>query len=150
MNRGSKRIFEEKKSPRYYELYRRYSEVALYLFFGGLTFLISIASYTICLKLFGMDVLVANIASWIIAVLFAFFTNRRWVFKGKSDAVNGVAAQLASFIGGRLFTLAVEELILWVFVTRLCMNDIAVKVVAQIVVIVLNYFISKLLVFRNK
>lgn len=150
MRRDSGRIYEEKKSPRYYELYRRYSEVALYLFFGGLTFLISVISYAICLKLLGMDVLVANIISWIIAVLFAFFTNRRWVFKGKSDGAKDTAAQLASFIGDRLFTLAMEELILWVFVTRLGMNDIAIKIVAQIVVIVLNYFISKFMVFRKK
>lgn len=132
-----------------YRLFQQHREVLLYLFFGGLTFIVSIASYALCERLLGMDALVANVVSWVLAVLFAFYTNRKWVFDGQSDGAKGLAAQMASFFGGRMFTLVVEELILLVFVTRLGLDSVAVKVVAQVVVIVLNYFISKFLVFRG-
>ena len=98
----------------------------------------------------GLDALIANVISWIFAVLFAFFTNRRWVFDGKSEDAKGLWAQMVSFFGGRLFTLAVEEAILAVFVTWLGFDGVIVKVVAQVVVIVLNYFISKFWVFKKK
>ncbi len=131
-------------------LLRRYRQVILYGIFGFLTFLVSVSSYAFLLRALGMNVLIANVVSWVLAVLFAFFTNRRWVFDGRSDASKGLPGQMVSFFGGRLFTLAVEELILLVFVTWLAFNGVAVKIVAQAVVIVLNYFISKFWVFKKR
>ena len=132
-----------------YRLFDKYREVILYVFFGGLTTVISIASYALCVKLLGMNELVANVISWVLAVLFAFFTNRKWVFDG-TEGESSLWAQMASFFGGRVFTLLVEELILLVFVTWLRLDGVAVKTVAQVAVIVLNYFISKFWVFRKK
>ena len=143
-------MWERIRSSSLYRLFDQHREVILYLFFGGLTFVISMASYTICLKLLGMNELIANVISWILAVLFAFFTNRKWVFNGERDSAKGFWAQMLSFFGGRIFTLIVEELILLVFVTWLKLDGVAVKAVAQVVVIVLNYFISKFFVFRGK
>lgn len=131
-------------------LWKRYRELILYCVFGFATFLVSMATYWLCERGLGLNALIANVVSWIFAVLFAFFTNRRWVFDGGSGATKGLWAQMASFFGGRLFTLAVEELILAVFVTWLKLDGLLVKLVAQVVVIVLNYFISKLWVFRKK
>ena len=130
-------------------LWVKYREIILYFIFGFLTFLISVATYTFCSRVLSLNELIANVVSWVIAVLFAFFTNRKWVFDG-GDATKGFWGQMASFFGGRLFTLAVEELILLVFVTWLRFDDVVVKVVAQVVVIVLNYFISKFWVFKKK
>ena len=130
-------------------LWVKYRQIALYCVFGFLTFLISVAVYALCSRVLSLNELVANVISWVAAVLFAFFTNRKWVFDGH-DATKGLWGQMASFFGGRLFTLAVEELILLVFVTVLRLDDVVVKIAAQVVVIVLNYFISKFWVFKKK
>jgi putative flippase GtrA len=132
------------------ELFQRYREVLLYCFFGFCTFLVSMATFALCNRALGMDALIANIISWIFAVLFAFFTNRKWVFDGDANTAKGLWGQMLSFFGGRLFTLAVEEGILALFVTLLGFDELIVKLVAQVVVIVLNYFISKFWVFRKK
>ena len=131
-------------------LLMKYKQIILYCIFGGLTTVVSIGSFAFCLRVLGFDVLIANVVSWVLAVLFAFFTNRKWVFDGEGTDGRGLWAQMASFFGGRLFTLGVEELILAVFVSWLKLDGVAVKVVAQMVVIVLNYFISKFWVFRKK
>ena len=119
--------------------YKKHKEVLMYLFFGGLTFFLNIALYAWLDKGLGMNALIANVICWVVCVLFQYFTNRTWVFDG----------QVASFFGGRLFTLIVEEAILAVFITWLGFNSMAVKLVAQVVVIVLNYVISKLIVFKK-
>lgn len=129
--------------------YKKHKEMLLYLFFGGLTFVISIVSYAIFNVAFGINELIANIISWVLAVLFAFFTNRIWVFDGKTDGAKEFLIQMLNFFGGRVATLVVEELILFIFITKLGFGSMAVKTVAQVIVIVLNYIISKLWVFRK-
>ena len=129
--------------------YVKYKEPLLYLFFGGLTTLISIFVFWLFCAVFGLNELVANLISWVLAVLFAFLTNKTWVFQS-GGREKGFLALMLSFYAGRLLTLGVEELLLLVFITWLGFNSMAVKVIAQIVVIILNYVISKLLVFRDK
>lgn len=130
--------------------YKKNKEILLYLFFGGLTFLVSISSYAVFNIQIGWNALTANIASWILAVAFAYVTNRIWVFTSSADSKRGIAREVVSFVSGRIVTLVIEELILLVFVTALEMNSILVKIVAQVVVIALNYVISKLVVFKSK
>ena len=122
--------------------YKKHKEMLLYLFFGGITY----AFFNVSL---GMNELVANIFSWILAVLFAFFTNRIWVFDGKTNGAKEFFVQMINFFGGRVATLVVEEVILFVFITKLGFGSMVVKIAAQIIVIVLNYVISKLWVFRK-
>ena len=129
--------------------YVKYKEPLLYLFFGGLTTLISIFVFWLFNSPLGLNELVANLISWLLAVLFAFLTNKTWVFQSGGQE-KGFLSLMLSFYAGRLVTLGVEELLLLVFITWLGFNSMAVKIVAQIVVIVLNYVISKLLVFRDK
>ena len=129
--------------------YRKYKEPLLYLFFGGLTFFLSIGLYWLFAHPLGLAPLVANALSWIICVAFAYVTNRTWVFKEKAHDRRGIVREVASFVAGRLATLGLEELILWLGISVLGVSDIAVKVVAQVLVIVGNYFISKFLVFRK-
>lgn len=130
--------------------YKKNKKVLLYLLFGGLTFIISVLSYSYFDLICGWNELVANIGSWILAVLFAFLTNRIWVFQAPTHGIAGFLRQMLSFFTGRLVTLGIEEIILFVFITKLAYPSIGVKVAAQVVVIVLNYIISKLLVFRNR
>ena len=129
--------------------YVKYKEPLLYLFFGGLTTLISIFVFWLFNSPLGLNELVANLISWLLAVLFAFLTNKTWVFQSGGQE-KGFLSLMLSFYAGRLVTLGVEELLLLVFITWLGFNSMAVKIAAQIVVIVLNYVISKLLVFRDK
>lgn len=110
----------------------------------------SISSYAVFNIRMGWDALTANIASWILAVAFAYVTNRIWVFESSADSKRGIAREVVSFVSGRIVTLVTEELILLVFVTALEMNSILVKIVAQVVVIALNYVFSKLVVFKPK
>lgn len=129
---------------------KRFKEQLLYLFFGGLTTLLSIFLFWLFIEPFGMDALVANVIGWIICVAFAYITNRMWVFKDKAHGAAGVIRECAAFFAGRLGTLGLEELVLWIGIDKLGIDSMVVKVFAQVLVIVGNYVISKLFVFRKK
>lgn len=132
------------------ELYKKHKEVILYLFFGGLTTVVSIVTFWLFCRPLGMDPLLGNIFSWILAVLFAYFTNARWVFESRPAGLGQRLREMGSFFAGRLATLGVEEALLFVFVKRLGVNEMLVKIIATAAVIVLNYVISKLFVFRKR
>ena len=129
--------------------YSKNKEMLLYLFFGGLAFLVSIGTFAFFEKILRFNELIANVLSWIITVLFAFVTNRKWVFsKNKKSKPLSFGNQILRFYTGRIATLVVEECILFVFVTEMCFNSIIIKTVAQIIVILLNYVISKVWIFK--
>ncbi len=130
--------------------YKKNKSVLLYLFFGALTTFVSILSFVLAGTILKFNVHVANTISWILAVTFAFFTNRKWVFDGKTHSKSQFFKQAGNFYAGRLFTYFVEELILIVFVNFLKLNQDIVKIVAQFVILTLNYIISKFIVFRKK
>ena len=127
----------------------KYREILLYLFFGVLTtavdWLISFALYST-----GLNVHAADVIAWCAAVLFAFVTNRKLVFASKSVTPASIARELILFSGGRVTTLLLQELIVFVFYDLLTWNPYLVKMAAAVLVVILNYVISKLLVFRKK
>lgn len=127
--------------------YRKHKEILMYLLFGGLAFFLNIGLFA-AIDSFNINALVNNIACWVICVLFQFFTNRTWVFDGSVDSSGEFIKQACSFVAGRIGTLIIEELILAVFITWLGLNAMLIKLIAQVVVIVLNYIISKLFVFK--
>ncbi len=127
----------------------RHREVLLYLLFGGLTTVVSIGSFWLCNGVLLLNEHIANTVSWILAVLFAFVTNRLWVFQAATNGIGEFAKQILRFYGGRLATFGVEELILLVFVTWLQFGGLVIKIAAQIVVLILNYVVSKLFVFKH-
>ena len=131
------------------KLYNKYEEVIKYLIFGGLTTLVSILSYSLFTRLFSINYLISNILSWILSVLFAFITNKIYVFKSKTKDKNEVIDEIIDFIFFRLLSLCIESIILYTFVSILQFNDLVMKLVAQIVVIILNYVFSKLFVFKK-
>ncbi len=128
--------------------YKKHKEVLMYLFFGGLAFFLNVGLFAAIGKL-GVNELANNVVCWIICVLFQFFTNRTWVFDGHVNGTKEFLEQLRNFVGGRVGTLVIEEIILAVFITWLGMNALIVKLIAQVVVIVLNYIISKMIVFKR-
>ena len=132
------------------QFYSKNKEILLYLFFGGLAFLVSMGTFAFFDKILNFNELVANEMSWIITVLFAFVTNRKWVFSyDKQTNQKTFWNQMLCFYAGRIATLVVEECILFVFVTEMKFNSIIVKTVAQIIVILLNYVISKVWIFKK-
>ena len=134
---------------RFYGLYAKYKEVLLYILFGGVSTVVSIGSFVLCQMVLGMHELIANVISWVLAVSTAYATNRTWVFGSKAKG-KALWTEIVSFFSGRVLTLVMEEGILLVFVTWLGLADAWVKVAAQIAVLVGNYFISKLIVFKKK
>ena len=114
-------------------LYIKYKEVINYLFFGVLSFIVSMVSYYLCRLCF--DYLVSNLISWIIAVVFAYVTNKLFVFESKVETKAKLVKEFTLFVGGRIFTLVLETLILCVMVDMMKINDMMVKVIAQAIVI---------------
>lgn len=135
---------------KFYNIYKEKKEVLLYLFFGGLTFVISVLTYAYFNQMVKMPALIANIISWVLAVLFAFLTNRVWVFQSVTKTVNAFIKQMISFFAGRIVTLLIEEAILGIFVDMLHFNSVLTKIIAQVIVIVLNYVISKAFIFKKQ
>lgn len=129
--------------------YKKHKEILMYLFFGFVTFALSVVTFVLFNKTFCINELFANILSWLICVMVAFLTNRTWVFnaetKGRKEFVN----QMLNFYAGRLLTLILEEAILGIFITWLGFDSVVVKIVAQALVIITNYVISKLWVFKK-
>ncbi len=127
--------------------YHKYKEVLLYLFFGGLTTIVSIGSFAAFYRA-GMNALIANVFSWILAVLFAYITNSIWVFDAHPKGFREHLRQIVTFFGGRVATLGMEEAVLAVGITWLGGPAVPVKVLAQVLVVIGNYFISKWIVFK--
>lgn len=130
--------------------YKKNKEILLYLFFGGLTTVVSIGSYIFFEFVIGMSPLIANLFSWIFAVSFAYVTNRIWVFSNIAYGFSSILKEIFVFFIGRVATLVLEEVILFVGITFLGWRSIIVKVIGQIVVVVSNYFISKMVVFNTR
>lgn len=127
-------------------LYKKYKEIINYLIFGVLTTLISIVTYAIFTKVFHIDYLISNVLSWIIAVLFAYITNKIYVFESKSKKN---IKEITSFFFFRVVSLIIEMIILYIFVDILHIDDLVIKIIAQIIVIVSNYAFSKVFVFKK-
>ena len=128
--------------------YKRNKEVLMYLLFGGLAFFLNIGLFA-AIDTTGINELINNVICWVICVLFQFFTNRTWVFEGYVENNVDFIKQMASFVGGRVATLIIEEFLLVIFITCLGMSAVIVKLSAQVIVIILNYVISKLIVFKK-
>lgn len=147
-------IFDRLMSLKFFSFarpfYINYKEMLLYVLFGGITTIISVFTFTIVYEFFSINEHVANVISWLLAVLFAFVTNRTWVFKDTLDNNSSVLVQAISFYAGRFATLVVEELIIFVFISKLNFNAVSVKVATQVIILVLNYLVSKFFVFRQR
>ncbi len=152
-------------------------EMVLYLVFGVLTTAVNLLTFWLFKKLFisigwsgvlnsaftslgwekaidflsdGSEYLDANTIAWVAGVLFAFFTNKLFVFESKSWKPAVAAKEFIAFVGARLFSFAVESVMMFVMVSLLNMNELLAKIVVAVIVIILNYVFSKLFIFKNK
>lgn len=134
------------------DLYTRYKEIINYLVVGVLTTIVALVVYYFCVLTFldpqnPLQLQAANIISWIVAVNFAYVTNRRYVFESRDP---NILREIISFYAARLVTLGMDMGVMFLMVTVAGINDKFSKLVAQVVVTVSNYIFSKLLVFRRQ
>ena len=134
------------------ELYQKYKEIINYLIFGVLTTVVSLVTYYICVFTVldpdnAIQLQIANVISWIISVAFAYITNRKFVFESNEE---NKIKEATKFVTSRIATLLMDMVIMCVGVTTLKFNDKIMKLVSQVVVIVMNYILSKLIVFKKK
>ena len=132
------------------ELLEKYWEVITYLFFGVLSTIVNYIVYLPGYLLLGWSAAVSNAVAWVVAVAFAYLTNKPFVFKSNDWSRKTVIPELTKFVGCRVASGAAETLILLVTVDILCWNGNIWKLVTSVLVVVMNYIASKLVVFRKK
>ncbi len=140
------------------ELYLKFEDKWLYLFFGVLTTVVSFASAGLAKFVlekwggFGEGSVsdISTVFSWVCAVTFAYLTNRVWVFDSTTKGAKNLIVEGGKFYGGRVFTLAVEWVIMRIGYAMIGLNYWVVKILANVIVLILNYVISKVFVFRKK
>ena len=131
-------------------LLEKYRGLILYGVFGALTTVINIAAYALCYRVLHFPNVPSNSIAWVLAVLFAFITNKLFVFESRSLDKSTVFRELAAFIGARLATGLLDLAVMFVGVDLLHGPDLVFKIGSNVIVIILNYVLSKLLVFRKK
>ncbi len=150
-------------------------EFISYVFFGVMTTLVNLAVFYLTKKLFaaigwngvfntivpedskivelfsgGSEYLDANLIAWIAGVIFAFVTNKLFVFESKSWKPSVAGKEFTGFVGARVFSLVIEMLGMFVMVTLLTWNELVAKLIVGVIVIIMNYIFSKLLIFKKK
>lgn len=125
-------------------------ELLLYVLFGVLTTLVSIAVFQLCNITLLLHYAVANIISWIVAVTFAYVTNRLFVFQSRAHTAKAILREIFLFYGARLLSLAIEEGGLYLLIDVLGVLPLAAKLVMSFVVIAANYIFSKFVVFQRE
>ena len=137
-----------------FDLYKKYQEIINYLIVGILTTVVSIVTYFIFSLILDIEnnilFILANVLSWICAVVFAYITNKKFVFNTTTSSKKEELKVFSMFVSSRITTLLIELAFMFITVKVILINDKIAKVIAQFIVIVLNYVLSKLFVFKKK
>lgn len=133
-----------------WDMYRKYEEGISYLFWGGVAFVLSMVLFYIFANIMMLDEQIANIITWVICVIFAYLTNRTFVFKSKTTGAKAVTKEFVDFTAARLATLVLENAVLLVCIDLFLWHNMLAKLLGQFLVIVSNYVLSKLWIFKKK
>lgn len=128
----------------------KYRELILYVVFGVLTTLVNWVSYWLLADLLHVDYMAATFIAQVLSILFAYVTNRRWVFESKVRGVKGVALEMAKFFGARAASLVLDLAAMYLGVTLLRIDDKLMKLISNGIIIAANYVFSKLFVFKKQ
>ena len=131
-------------------LAEKYKSIIMYLIFGVLTTVVNVVTYYISAHIFSVNTVASSVIAWFAAVLFAYITNRKWVFNSRQTGFKNILFEISRFFLCRFATGVVDWVIMYVFVDLLSFNDIIIKISANIIVIILNYVASLLIIFRKK
>ncbi len=151
------------------DLFIKYKEIITYVIFGVLTTVVSWGSYTVFVEVLSMKVFVGNLLSWISAIVFAYVTNKLWVFESKSWKPSVIGKEIVTFVASRGITGVIEILCvpllaktgfdnifygilekMNISIGILFTDGIFSKIFLSVVVVILNYFFSKFIIFKNK
>ena len=136
------------------ELYRKNKSIILYLFFGVCTTAVNfIMFYLLDFVHLGtekVDLIIDNTVSWVASVIFAYITNKKWVFESKASNKKDLIKEIGSFFSCRIATYIMDTVIIYVCVTVCGMNKWIIKIISNVLVIILNYVGSKLIVFKKQ
>ena len=146
-------------------LWAKHRGVLLYLFFGALTTAVSIGTFALCNYALSIHELISNVISWVCAVTFAYVTNRIFVFQSKKQG-RELWLEAGEFVAARLVTLLFDQLVMWLLVGNVWFldrivasilhlgveeaNNLDAKIIANVLVVILNYVFSKLFIFKKK
>lgn len=128
----------------------KYKDIIPYAIFGVLTTLVNIVAYWLFAHPLRLSVMASTVMAWICSVLFAYITNRKWVFHSEAMGSAAILKEMISFFACRLLTGVVDWLCMLIFVDLLYWNDMVIKIGANVLVIILNYVASKLVIFKKQ
>ncbi len=131
------------------EFVKRHWDVVSYLFFGVLTTAVNYVVYLPCYNLLGLSATVSNAVAWVVAVAFAYVTNKPFVFKSYDWSMKTVLPELGKFVACRVGSGLLETGILLLTVDILHRDGNGMKLITSVLVVILNYVGSKLMVFRK-
>lgn len=132
-------------------LYLQYKEVINYLVFGVLAMIVNFVSYYIFAKMLNFDEVISSGLSWFCSVLFAYITNKLFVFESKTKTLKAFLIEITSFFLARILSGALCDVGTFALMVKVFqINDIFSKIVTQVMVVVVNYLFSKLIIFKNK
>lgn len=130
------------------KLYNKYREIIDYIIFGGLTTLVNIVVFYIFDTLLGWPYLIANAVAIVLSILFAYITNKRFVFKTSDMTAQENIVEFLKFIGFRLISGLADMATMWLLVDLISIDTNIAKLLTQFIVVVLNYVFSKLFIFK--
>lgn len=124
--------------------------VFMYLVMGGLTTLVNILCFWFFESIIGMEYGVANVIAWFFSVVFAYITNKKYVFESQHESSRELVREIGSFFAFRVLSLIIDQLTMYVCISILSMSSMIAKVLANIVVVAANYVFSKLFIFKKR
>lgn len=130
-------------------LLQKHRETVSYVFWGAMTTAVNYAVYLL-LRQFQVYYAYANVAAWAAGVLFAYFVNKIFVFQSRDWNWRVALRELWQMVASRIFSLGLETGILWLFVEKLLLNEFIVKLAANVLVVIVNYMLSKFIIFNKK
>lgn len=133
-----------------WDLYQKNKEIIHYLIFGVLTTIVNFVVYFICANLGGIDEIISNVISWLISVLFAYVTNKIFVFESKTNGITEIVKEFFSFVVCRVLSGILDTGLFALMVKVFGWNDYIAKAITQVLVVIANYVFSKLFIFKKK
>lgn len=130
-------------------LFEKYKQTILYLIFGVLSTIVNIVTYAVCTRNLNIEFLISNWIAWIVAVLFAYITNKFFVFESKKTNIKFLIKEFSSFVSCRILSGITEMILMYIMISLMSLNDFIVKIITNIVVVILNFIFSKLIIFKK-
>lgn len=128
---------------------KKYKNIILYVAFGFLATIVNLASYYLCYNIIQIQNVTSTIVAWFLGVVFAFVTNKLWVFDSKKLDTDTMKHEISLFLGARIGTGLLDVVIMYLTVDVMNWNSNIWKLVSNVIVIILNYVASKLLIFKK-